>query len=83
MPCIVLPLPQLPTLPSPLSISLGFPFALPDFSFCCKLPPLPISIPPLPIPSLILNPGVIATLNGFITAANAYLNALPISCPLE
>jgi len=81
--CLVLPVPQLPSLPPGISISLAIPFALPDITFCCKLPPLPISIPPIPIGSLILNPGLIATLNGYITAANAYLNSMPLSCPLE
>ncbi len=84
MPCLTIPVPTLPTLPSPLSLS---PPPLPPIpnlpNICCKLPPLPISIPPIRIPSLILNPAIIATLNGYIAAAQAYLVAMPIACPIE
>jgi len=81
--CLKLPIPQIPTLPSPLSISLSPP-ELPDlsFQFCCKLPPFPIPIPPIPIPGLVFLVAA-GPLNAFITQINAYLNALPLKCPLE
>jgi hypothetical protein len=44
---------------------------------------LPVSIPPVPIPPLILNSAVIAALNVYLLAAQTYLNALPLKCPVE
>jgi hypothetical protein len=84
MACIDLPVPTLPTLPAPLTIALALPtLDLPDLTYCCKMPPLPVSIPPIPIPSLVLNPAFIATLNAFIQQMNTYLNSIPLNCPLE
>lgn len=85
MSCIDVPVPTLPSLPPGVSVSFavpGFSTSV-DLSFCCKAPPLPISIPPVPILSTVLNPALIATLNGYIAAVNAYLNSIPINCPWE
>lgn len=84
MACITVPIPAIPTLPSPLSLSLPPLPPIPGLpEFCCKLPP--IELPPIPIevPTTVITPAVIATLNGFITQANNYLAALPFDCPLE
>lgn len=84
MACIALPAVAIPTLPAPLTLTAPVPsLTIPDVSLCCKLPPLPISIPPIPIPSAILNPAVIAALNAFVKQMTSYINALPLSCPLE
>ena len=83
MPCLATPSVTLPTLPAPLTLA---PPALPDITlptFCCKLPPIPIQIPPIPIPPLLLNPAIIATLNGYIAVLQSYLQSLPLKCPLE
>ncbi len=83
--CLTNPIPTLPTLPAPLTLSLNTP-QLPtigDLEFCCKLFTISIKTPPLPIPSTVLNPGVIAAMNGYITALNTYLKAIPLKCPNE
>jgi hypothetical protein len=81
--CIQGPVLPLPTLPAPLSLSPPVPPALPGIpGLCCKLP-ISLAIPPIPIPSAVLNPAVIATLNGYIAVMKAYLRALPLPCPKE
>lgn len=81
MPCIALPIPTIPTLPAPLSISLP---ALPSIvtpGLCCQLiPPITI-IPPITLPPAILNPAVILTINAAIAQVQAYLDALDPGCP--
>ena len=82
--CLALPIPPLPTLPFPLSIS---PPSLPDPpqlpGFCCKLPPIPYPPIPIHIPPLLLNPAVIVALKGYMKVALAYIHAKPLKCPLE
>lgn len=89
MGCLVLPIPPLPTLPPGIGLGIPIPgppdLNLPDF--CCKSPDInkfiKANTPPLPYPYVLLNPAVIATLNGYITAVNTYLRSIPINCPLE
>jgi len=90
--CLVLDLPSLPTLPSPISLSFAAPIpALPGQpQFCCKLPDVAKFIMSQlpPIPGQLLFGGtfgipLFATLNTYITALNTYLRAIPLNCPLE
>lgn len=86
MACVKLPTPPIPELPAPLSLKAPIPKpppipGLPNF--CCKLPPVKIPIPPIPIPALVLNPAVIALLNQHIKTVLSYINSLPLNCPLE
>lgn len=83
--CTQNPIPTLPTLPSPLTLSLPLP-QLPspgDLTFCCRLFTISIVAPPIPIPSTVLTPAVITTLNSYITTFNEYLKAIPLKCPNE
>lgn len=70
-------------LPSPFTftppeVSVDF-----DIALCCKLPPLPVELPIIPLPTLILNPAVVALLNLAIDKVVSYLNLQPLDCPLE
>lgn len=74
---------DLPTLPAPWSIE---PPALPDIeanaAICCF--EVEISIPiPIPIPALLINPTVILLLNAAFDVVEAYIDALPLDCPLD
>ncbi len=85
MACIKAPIPTIPELPAPLTLTPPFEIEVPDFAagLCCKIPIPPIPIPPIPIPPLTVNPAFIATLNGFVKQLNDYLNSLEAGCPLE
>lgn len=84
MPCLKGPTITIPTLPAPLSFGVsidgGFSFAI---DLCCKIPPVKIPFPPIPIPAVILNPAVIAILNAQIAIVTALINSLSVPCPLE
>ncbi len=84
MPCLKLPTVTAPTLPAPFTLGLpglsGLTF---DINLCCKLPPVSLPIPPIPLPAVVLNPAVIATLNSAISAVVTYINSLSVPCPIE
>jgi hypothetical protein len=84
MACIPIPTVAPPTLGLGLSL---LPPALPSINFgadlCCKLLQFSIVPPPIPLPPLVLNPAVLAALGPVFAAINAYLDALPLDCPLE
>jgi hypothetical protein len=82
--CLKAPTVPVPQLPAPLSLAPPSPPSLPTIpGLCCKMPPILPPLPPIPIPALILNPAVIATLNAFIATALGFVNSLAIPCPLE
>jgi hypothetical protein len=86
MACIPVPSLPFPVLPAPLSLSPPLPPTpptVPGAILCCKLPPVPPPPIPIPIPPLILNPALLASLNAFIDQARAYINSLPLKCPVE
>lgn len=85
MACVDLPLPTLPTLPVPLTLGVSLSLSLPPLGldFCCKILALPSVSIPIPLPTLVLNPAFIATLNGFIASMNSYHDAITFSCPFE
>lgn len=87
MACIPLPKLDLPTLPAPLSLTPPAPPTVSidaNLPFCCKVASLAGSFSiPIPIPPLVLNPAVIAIINAALGAVDAYLDALPLSCPKE
>lgn len=83
MACLEFPAVTAPTLPEPLSLTLPSVSVSFDLELCCKLPPIPLQIPPIPLPPIILNSAVIAALNAFIQQAITYINLLPLECPLE
>ena len=85
MGCIPVPSISIPTLPAPLTLSPPIP-TIPDLgipNLCCKLPVQIPPIPPIPIPALILNPAVVATLQAYVKALTAYIDSLPFKCPAE
>lgn len=88
MTCLKLPVPVIPTLPSPLSIPdvglvPGIDIGL-GVDFCCTYR-LPIVVPPigLPIPPIVLA-ALVAALAVLQDQMTAYLDQLQIpKCPLE
>jgi hypothetical protein len=82
--CIEITLPAPPTLGGGLSLE---PPALPSVNFsgelCCKIVAFTIPLPPIPLPPLVLNAGVSAAIAAAFSAVQAYLDALPLDCPLE
>lgn len=81
MPCIPLPIPTVPSLPSPFTLGITTPPIHFNPQFCCKIPPI-VNLPPLPI-GITVNPAIIATLNAAIAEVNNYLHSLPLDCPRE
>lgn len=84
MSCKLGPVVPLPILPAPYSIAPPALPPLPDstLDFCCRQ--VGFTIPPLPP---IFPPGVTvafpAILNAMLAAVEAYLDALPLTCPKE
>lgn len=75
---------------TPPTLGLGLslePPALPSVNFngelCCKLLQFSIVPPPIPLPPLVLNPGVATAIASVFSAVQAYLDALPLDCPTE
>jgi len=86
MACLSLPVPDLPTIPSPLSlpsidvdgVDLG------GVDFCCTFR-FPVVLPPIPLglPPLVLTP-LVAAMAVLQDAMTAYLDQIQIpKCPLE
>lgn len=80
--------PQLPTPQLPSTFSL----TPPDFpnigidinlALCCKLPPIPLHVPKIPIPGLVATLPIIETINAYIKQATDYVASLHLDCPLE
>lgn len=84
MACIPLPAVTPPVLPAPFSIAPPAPPAISvALTACCKLSVIPPLTIPIPIPPLVLNPAVIATINAALQTVDAYLDALALPCPRE
>lgn len=84
MSCVPIPTTPIPTLPSPLTLGVAPPLP-PELDIpglCCKLPPIPIPPLPIPIPAIGLAP-VMAVMNELVGKLTAFVNSLPLSCPLE
>lgn len=86
MPCIGIPAPVAPTLPAPFTIpeTINLGISSPGVNLCCKLPPVPIPPIPLPLPGqLFALPGVVAVLLSGLDVIAAFVNQLPLKCPVE
>lgn len=81
MPCLPLPIPTIPTLPSPFTLGI----TTPPFSFnpqlCCKIPPI-ANLPSVSL-GIPITPAVIGVLNAAIGTINTFLHSLPLDCPRE
>lgn len=83
MACI--PLPKAPRVTSPFPFSIEppeLPSASPSLTVCCKLFAFPIKVP-LPLGPLVINPGVIATVNAAMDVVDAFIDSLAFECPRE
>lgn len=91
MTCIKVPIPSIPTLPPPLSLSIPIP-TLPDLSDlafngpCCAIViPLP-SLPQLPIfsavPPTVMAPALLV-LDGLMLIIQQFLDLIPPPCPFD
>lgn len=85
MACIKAPVPTIPELPSPISLTPPFDIEIPDFALglCCKIPIPPIPLPPIHIPPLLFPVPLVEQLNVYVKKLNDYLNSLEAGCPLE
>lgn len=85
MACDPLDLPPIPGLPAPLTIAPPTLPAIPegDLKFCCKILELPVAPELPPLPTGVLNAGVVEVLKQSIAAVQTYLDALPLDCPRE
>lgn len=84
MACVPIPeIPQ-PVLPAGFSLTPPAPFPLPYAAgICCQTINFTTGAPPLPLPPLIVNPAFIIALTHAISVAQAYIDALPVTCPKE
>lgn len=82
MPCIPVPLPPLPTIPSPFSLTLPLPVP-PDVQadVCCQAVNLGVPQIPVPLPPLLLNPAAVLVMREGAKVVSDYLRSLPIDCP--
>ena len=82
MACIDLPIPTIPTLPSPLTIGI----TLPPFAFalnlCCNILPFALAIPPIPL-AITLDLAIIHIINEQIAIVQRYLDQIAIPCPKD
>ncbi len=83
MACVPIPDIPIPTLPDGISLAPSFPSQSFDAALCCKVLDLEIKPPPIPIPPLLLNPAVNATIAATIKAVQDYIDKLPHDCPKE
>lgn len=82
MACVPVPSAPIPELPAPLSIAPPPLPSLPNIpNICCKLPPLPVQVPPVDLPVGTLNPAIVAIINANLKLVRDYLDALEIPCP--
>jgi len=79
------PLPEIPLPPDIFPLSLE-PHELPpadvNLDECCKLLDFTVKIP-IPLPPVVLTSAVLATVREQVKIAQAWLDALPLDCPLE
>lgn len=86
MSCIPVPTEALPPLPIPFSIPALVvpPIGIGELTLCCKLPPIATPPIPIPIPSVLFTvPGLATAMSAAVAAVTAYINALPLKCPVE
>lgn len=86
--CLNLPDLPLPPLPLPFSIPvIDIPSVGLDANFCCKLPPL--RTPPIVVAltvDITSNPtfaAAVLAVQAAVATVTAYIDQLPLSCPLE
>ena len=83
MACVPIPDVPVPELPAGISIAPTFPSQDFDASLCCKILNIPITVPPIPIPPLLLNPAVNTAIATAIKGIQDYLDKLQHDCPKE
>jgi len=84
MPCLPGIVVPTPTLPSPFSAVPPVP-PIPNLlpSLCCTLPKIPTPPPIPPIPPVIINQGIVTTLENGIQTILSWLDKIPLKCPKE
>ena len=74
----------MPSLPGGITLTPPAPPATEfDADLCCKLLPFAVQPPPLPLPPGVVNAGTAAIIKTTLASVQAYLDALPVSCPRE
>jgi hypothetical protein len=84
MACTPIPTLPMPSLPGGITLT---PPETPDPGFsadlCCKILQFAIPTPPIPLPPGVVNAGTAAIIKTTLASVQAYLDALPVSCPRE
>lgn len=83
MACVPIPDIPVPTLPAGISLTPTLPSFDFDENLCCKILQLELKPPPIPIPPLLLNPGVNAAIASTVKGVQDYIDRLPHDCPKE
>lgn len=84
MACVPIPVIPQPVLPSGFNLNPPAPFPLPyPTGICCQTVNFGIGGPPLPLPPFVVNVAFIAALTAAIAVAQAYIDAIPLTCPKE
>jgi hypothetical protein len=83
MACLPLPHVTPPTLPLPLTLGLELATPTVDVVFCCNIhlpsnPLAAVSLDLLPVPT-----ALVALISGYVDQVNAFIDSLPVSCPLD
>lgn len=82
--CVPIPVIPQPVLPSGFSLNPPDPFPLPyPLGVCCQTITFPAVLPPIPLPPFTVNLAFIAAVTAGIRVAQAYLDAIPLTCPKE
>lgn len=82
IPCLPIPIPQLPALPLPFSFALpGLPGLAIKANVCCLSINLGNLIPPIPLPPLIVNPAFVATIRKAINVVQVWIDQFQLPCP--
>lgn len=83
MPCVSLPAPTIPTLPTGITFAPTIPPFGGDVDLCCKQLAFAAGPSILPLPPLVFNPATAAILQALYTQISAYHDAIPLRCPRE
>lgn len=84
MACKELPLAELPSLPTGLTLGADLASITFDPTLCCKLLPFPVISPPASfLVGIATDPAVVAILKAKLALVTAYFDSKPTRCPRE
>lgn len=82
--CLKAPIPTIPTLPDGFGFGAVTPAVKLDLTLCCKIPPFPYAIPPIPLGvGVQIPPPILVAIAKAKATLLAYVDKLQINCPRE